>query len=286
MRRTYWLGVLGGLLPLGILTTNQAAEGGEAGAGRARERHPDRKDLENDERDLRKDRRDIREDEQDIRGDRKDLRKDRKDGEDTSEDQKDLKGDRQDLRRDRKDAEKDRRDLRNDTRDLRSDSEAGSKAREKEVDARQANQARRIEHGIKNGSLTPDEVSKLEAQQKSIADMEAKFEGDGKLSRSECKQLNQELNTASRCIFAEKHDTEGNQMSVYRLGKNVKLNSDVAQKLEDPNLSKADARAFTHDFHHLMELKHALGTKELSDARRAEMQKQYNDLLNKYFTLS
>jgi len=160
---------------------------------------------------------------------------------------------------------------------------AAESRREKKVDERQDRQAKRIENGVKNGSLTPEELKTLENQQQSIASMETSLKGDGKLSRLEFKQLREQLDVASRCIFAEKHDGEGNTMPVYRLGKNVKLNPDVAQKLEDPNLSKTEARAFAHDFREMLRLKHELAAGKLTDAQRAKAQSQYNDLLNKYF---
>jgi hypothetical protein len=180
------------------------------------------------------------------------------------------------------------RDRREDARDKLRDltPEQREKGRENAVDKHEANQAKRIEHGIKNGSLTPDELAKLESQQAAIKAMEAKFEGDGKLTRSEFKELQEALNVASRCIFAEKHDTEGFQMPVYRLGRNVRLNPDVAQKLADDNLGKADARAFAKDFHRMLWAKHQLATdKDLSADQRAKLQAEYNDLLNKYFYL-
>ena len=40
------------------------------------------------------------------------------------------------------------------------------------VDARQARQADRIEHGIRNGSLTRQEAARLKAEQERIAAME------------------------------------------------------------------------------------------------------------------
>jgi hypothetical protein len=151
------------------------------------------------------------------------------------------------------------------------------------VDQRQDNQARRIEHGIEKGSLTPDEVAKLQAQQKAIADLEAGFKSDGKLTGDEFQTLRQQLNTASRCIWAEKHDTEGNQMPAYRFGQNVFARAEVTDKLSNPNLSQAEAKAITQDFHQMMELKRRLATQDLPPALRAQLQAEYNNLLNKYF---
>ena len=151
------------------------------------------------------------------------------------------------------------------------------------IDAREANQAKRIEHGIKHGYLTPEELTKLQAQQDAIAKMEENAFADNKLTREEWAELRNALNEASRCIWAEKHDSEGNQMPVYRLGKNVFAKDDLTAKLQDENLDKETARALIKDFKRLLELKRRLSTDELTDEERAKLQAEYNDLLNLYF---
>ena len=193
-----------------------------------------------------------------------------------------------DRREDVRDRREDVRDRREDVRDRlnapRTPAER-EQARENSVDRRENRQDKRIEHGIAKGYLTPDEAAKLQAQQASIAAMEESFKGDGKLTPNEFKQLQQALGEASRSIWAEKHDSEGNQMPVYRLGKDVRVNDDVAGKLADGTLSKEEARAYAKDFHQMLALKHRLATADLSAAERARLQAQYNDLLNRYFFL-
>ncbi len=151
------------------------------------------------------------------------------------------------------------------------------------TDARQNRQTQRIEEGVKKGNLTPAEVGKLETQQKSIETMQQSFVADGKITRPEAQQLRQQLDEASRCIFAEKHDADGIAKPVYRLGENVILKDEIAQKLGDENLPRQAARAFLGDFHRMMEIKKRLATGTLSDAQRAQLQVEYNKLLNTYF---
>ena len=172
--------------------------------------------------------------------------------------------------------------------DKRDGDKAGDKRegdREKNVDKREARQQHRIDEGIKKGYLTPDETKKLEDQEKSIGDMEAKFKGDGKLSRDESRQLQAALDSASHCIWAEKHDTDGNQMPVFRLGKNVFAKDDLTSKLADPNLSRADARVLLGEIRRTAHLKRELANGDLSDAERTKLQAEYNELVNKYFEL-
>ena len=151
------------------------------------------------------------------------------------------------------------------------------------TDARQARQEKRIEQGIKKGYLTPDEISKLNAQQATIESMQKQFNSDGKITRDEATQLRSALNDASLDIWTEKHNTDGKQMPVYRLGKDVRLNADVAAKLASDSLSKADARKFLADFHTLIDLRKKLNG-SLSDSTRTQLQAQYNSLLSQYFS--
>ncbi|MBA4387697.1 MAG: hypothetical protein C0404_06930 [Verrucomicrobia bacterium] len=153
---------------------------------------------------------------------------------------------------------------------------------EKIVDNRQDRQEKRIEHGITKGYLTEDEVKKLEAQQKSIGDMESSFKADGKLTKDEFKTLQKELNEASAAIWAEKHDTDGKQMPAFRFGKNVFAKADLTAKLASGEISGADAKAIAKDFRRMMELKRALSG-ELSADERAKLQAEYDKLLNQYF---
>jgi len=151
------------------------------------------------------------------------------------------------------------------------------------TDARQNRQAQRIDEGIKKGYLTTDEVSKLEIQQKSIETTQQAFKSDGKITRNEAQQLRQQLDEASRCIFAEKHDADGIAKPVYRLGANVTLKDEIAQKLGDENLPRQAARVFLGDFRRMMEIKKLLSTGTLNDVQRAQLQTEYNKLLNTYF---
>jgi hypothetical protein len=155
-------------------------------------------------------------------------------------------------------------------------------ARENRVDKRQDNQEKRIQHGINKGYLTDEEVKKLNAQQESIATLENSFTSDGKITGNEFKQLQQELNAASQCIWAEKHDTDGKQMAAYRFGKNVFAKDSLTAKLSDENLSKEEAKSIMKDFRAMMDLKKSLSG-DLSDAQRAKLQAEYDEMLNKYF---
>ena len=76
------------------------------------------------------------------------------------------------------------------------------------VNARQHRQHERIEQGVRSGQLTRQERKKLAAEQRAIRKEERAYKADGKLSKEERKDLQQDLNAASKHIYEEKHDAE------------------------------------------------------------------------------
>ncbi len=150
------------------------------------------------------------------------------------------------------------------------------------VDQRQEYQERRIQHGVRRGYLTPEEAEQLQAQQQALADLEAALTEDGRLTRTEFAQLREALNTASRMIWAEKHDSEGAPMPVYRLGRNVFAADSLTAALSNPDLTRAEARTLLADFRRLLALQHRLSVGNLSEEERAEIQARYDELLNTY----
>jgi hypothetical protein len=163
--------------------------------------------------------------------------------------------------------------------------EARTEALEAAIDRREANQQRRIEAGIAKGQLTPAETTRLQQLETRITTMESTFKTDGKLTKDDAKQLREALNEASLQIWAERHDTEGNQKPASRLGKDIFAKDDLTAKIESGDFTKAQAREFLRDFHQLTTLKRRLATEALTPDQRAALQKDYDDLLNKYFII-
>ena len=162
---------------------------------------------------------------------------------------------------------------------------AALQKREAKVDKREENQERRIEQGVKKGQLTDSEVDKLKALESAIDSMEGQFKSDGKLSKDEVQQLRKALNDASLQIWAERHDTEGNQKPVSRLGKDIFAKDDLTSLIESGKMTESVAKAFLADLHQMVKLKRELATENLSSDERAKLQAEYNDLLNKYFLI-
>lgn len=161
--------------------------------------------------------------------------------------------------------------------------ESREEKREAYVDRRQEHQEHRIDQGVKKGYLTPSETQKLQTMEKHIEDAEASFKSDGKLSKPEMKQLRDMLDQASVQIWAEKHDTEGNQMATLRYGKNVFAKNDFTARLENENLTGEQARQWMKEFRQASAMKRRLANEALTSAERELLQAQYNTFLNLYF---
>jgi hypothetical protein len=98
-------------------------------------------------------------------------------------------------------------ELNQDGRQIRGDEFKDKHPRRAEVNARIRNEDRRIEQGEKSGALTPAEAKQLEGEVAGVKAQEraeVKANG-GYLTKTEQKQLNQELNQDSKQIYDEKH---------------------------------------------------------------------------------
>lgn len=76
------------------------------------------------------------------------------------------------------------------------------------VNQRQHNQADRIKQGVRSGELTKGEARGLVKEQREVRQLERQYKSDGVLTRDERRDLNKELNQASRNVYKEKHDGE------------------------------------------------------------------------------
>jgi len=100
---------------------------------------------------------------------------------------------------------------------------------------RDVNQQQRIEQGLKSGSLTTREASKLEAGESRIDKMEANAEKDGKLSPAEKQRIRRAQNQESRDINRlESNAAKGNPNSAssQRMQADVQRNVNQERRIE------------------------------------------------------
>jgi hypothetical protein len=74
------------------------------------------------------------------------------------------------------------------------------------IDRREANQQRRINQGVRSGSLTPRETYRLQRRQANINAQEARFKSDGHFTRRERNIVRHSLDRSSRAIYRAKHN--------------------------------------------------------------------------------
>lgn len=76
------------------------------------------------------------------------------------------------------------------------------------VDQRQANQEKRIEQGVRSGSLTEREAARLERGQDRVEKIEDQAKADGKVTPKERARLARAQDRQSAAIYRQKHDRQ------------------------------------------------------------------------------
>jgi hypothetical protein len=76
-----------------------------------------------------------------------------------------------------------------------------------QVNRREARQQNRIANGIKNGSLSPKQTSRLENREASVQNREKRDMAahNGRLTKAEQKGINRQQNRISKSIYKDKH---------------------------------------------------------------------------------
>ncbi len=83
------------------------------------------------------------------------------------------------------------------------------------VNAEFRSQNERIARGVRNGSLTRNEVVSLRAEQDRIARLIERARRDGRVDRFELREIEGAQAVASRHIYAEKHDADAQPQRRY-----------------------------------------------------------------------
>lgn len=74
------------------------------------------------------------------------------------------------------------------------------------VDQRERDQAARIHQGLRDGSLTPREAQRLQAEQRHLRGAEGRMRADGNLNPNERARLNGMQNRANQDIYGARHN--------------------------------------------------------------------------------
>ncbi|MFZ0770257.1 MAG: hypothetical protein WB781_28730 [Candidatus Sulfotelmatobacter sp.] len=76
-----------------------------------------------------------------------------------------------------------------------------------QVNGRETNQQNRIANGVKNGTLTPGQTSRIENREQKIENTQKRDMAahNGHLTKAEQNRLNQRQNNVSKTIYKDKH---------------------------------------------------------------------------------
>jgi len=158
------------------------------------------------------------------------------------------------------------------------------------VNRRRRYQRHRIAHGIKNGSLTKDEVKGIVAREKAIAKLEANMKSDGKLDLKERKTLHALLNRTSKLIFHEKHDSDVRPTAASTGAKSTGKKPDypaikkaLKQKIVNGQMTHAEAKKLLKHIRRVHELKRKLATSQLTPEQRTKLEAELDALVNSIY---
>src|SRR5262245_29333264 len=76
------------------------------------------------------------------------------------------------------------------------------------IDARQANQQKRIDAGVKSGELNQKEAARMQKGQDRVQKMEDKARADGKITKKEAARIEHAQDRQSARIYSQKHDKQ------------------------------------------------------------------------------
>ena len=83
---------------------------------------------------------------------------------------------------------------------------ASAQDRTRRIDWREHNQQARVAAGIRNGSISPGEASRIERNEARIRRDEFRAKADGVVTPRERARINRELNYTNREIWRDAHD--------------------------------------------------------------------------------
>ena len=84
---------------------------------------------------------------------------------------------------------------------------SSAQTRSPKIDKKERRQEERIRKGERSGEITPKEASKLETRENRIRNEKRVDKADGKLSRSERRQIRRDEHRADKQIYDKKHNS-------------------------------------------------------------------------------
>lgn len=157
----------------------------------------------------------------------------------------------------------------------------------KKVEEHQAHQARTIQWGIKDGSLTEAEADRINAIEKKIDELQKKLAEDKKMSKEDYSKLMKELNTAYRALFFERLDNEGKPRQIILMGKSLTLKKEYQEKINKQRLSESESKDIMKTYWDAVSVRYKTdGRFPITPERQAQMKSDCFTKLSAYFEMT
>lgn len=147
------------------------------------------------------------------------------------------------------------------------------------INQRQANLDRRIDAGVRNGSLTRSEAMRLRAEFQQIVRLEAQYRRSGNgLNQVERRELDRRFDALSRQIRDERSDNNGwygESGRLQELGRRIEAGARSGQ------LSRAEASRLRSEHTFLVQLEQNYRRNGLTNQERADLNRRFELLASK-----
>jgi hypothetical protein len=147
------------------------------------------------------------------------------------------------------------------------------------INQRQANLDRRIDAGVRNGSLTRAEAARLRAEFQQIVRLEAQYRRSGNgLNRVERQELDRRFDALSRQIRDERNDNNGwygESGRLQELGRRIEAGARSGQ------LSRAEASRLRSEHTFLVQLEQNYRRNGLTNQERLDLNRRFELLASK-----
>jgi hypothetical protein len=145
------------------------------------------------------------------------------------------------------------------------------------INQRQANLDQRIDVGVRNGSLTRNEASRLRAEFRDLTRLEARYRSSYGLSNAERRDLDRRFDALSARIRYERHDNQDrNWQPINQRQRNLDARIDAG--IRNGQLSRAEAYNLRREYGRIAALEIQYRRNGLSNAERRDLDRRFDRL--------
>lgn len=144
------------------------------------------------------------------------------------------------------------------------------------INQRQDNLDRRIDQGVRNGSLTRGEAVRLRAEFNDLARLEARYRRDGHLSTGERVDLDRRFDILSQRIRYERRDNSDRWQNVNAHQR--ELDNRIDRGMRTGHISRREAAELRDEFRDIVRLEARYRSNGLNGWERADLSRRLDRL--------